>query len=69
MSRQIDLTKLGLMDQTRAMACADLLLQNQHSDECPVRSGASISCVLPFACCVFDEFEVLNSELEILKNQ
>lgn len=62
MAREITLIGLSQQDIERAMAASDLLLMDQHVEDCPVRHGASISCVFPFACCVFDEFKLTNEK-------
>jgi hypothetical protein len=69
MTKEIDLQDptLSDLDVKRALACSELLLPEQHMEDCPVRQGASVTCVAPAVCCVFDEFEVTGTD-EIIVN-
>lgn len=61
MSKALDLRPLTVVDHERAVAASDLLLPEQHHPDCPVSAGASVCCILPLCCCVFDEFKLLST--------
>jgi len=68
MTREFDLQDPNLsdLDVRRALACSDLLLPDQHMPGCPVKEGASSTCVAPAVCCVFDDFQITGTELIVV---
>lgn len=51
------LNRLSDKDAERAMEASARLHPMSHSADCPVFQGASVSCVLPFVCCVPEDWQ------------
>lgn len=57
MAKEIDLQSLSTKAEfDQAVAASSQLPPAHHLDSCPVKHGASVSCALPMACCVPDDF-------------
>ena len=56
----MNLSKLGLSEKDYVLVgeASDSLAADEHLDDCPVRHGASVTCVWPIAVCVPKDFSL-----------